>query len=77
MKITLSYFGRLTELTGKTSEVISVDDMRVRAIKVQLEQIYPTLKTMSYQLAENNNILNQEASIQTQRLDVFPPFSGG
>ena len=77
MIITLTYFGRLTELTGKSMESLDIKDETVRGIRKSLEEFYPTLCEMTYQLAANNSILNEDDSITVNRLDVFPPFSGG
>lgn len=77
MNIQVTYFGKLTELTGRTSEALTIDDLSVQGVKAALEQAYPSFKNMTYQIAENNSILTNEGTIQTQALDIFPPFSGG
>ncbi|WP_026755285.1 MoaD/ThiS family protein [Sediminibacter sp. Hel_I_10] len=77
MKITVTYFGKLTELTGMTSEELSIAEASVKGVKSALEQRYPSLKNSTYQIAENNSVLANEAHIQTRTLDIFPPFSGG
>ena len=73
----MTYFGKLTELTGRSSEELEVNDVSLNGIRSALERAYPAMKTMSYQIAENNRILTTEDNIQSQQLDVFPPFSGG
>lgn len=77
MKVTVTYFGKLTELTGTTSEELTLEELSVKGVKGALEQKYPSMKNMTYQVAENNSILTNEDPIQTTTLDIFPPFSGG
>ena len=77
MNVTVTYFGKLTELTGKSSEELTLKESTVKGVKTALEQKYASMKDMTYQIAENNSILTNEATIQTTTLDIFPPFSGG
>lgn len=77
MNITVTYFGKLTELTGKSSEELTLEESTVKGVKSALEQKYSSMKDMTYQVAENNSILTNEDTIQTTTLDIFPPFSGG
>jgi len=77
MKIKVTYFGKLIELTGMSSEDIVIEEASVSGVKKALEHTYPSLKTITYQLAENNAILKQGDAIHTTEVDIFPPFSGG
>ena len=77
MNVTVTYFGKLTELTGKSSEVLSIDDLSVKGVKSALELAYPSFKNRTYQIAENNSVLTSGDTIKTKNLDIFPPFSGG
>lgn len=77
MTVTVTYFGKLTEVTGKSYEELRLEAATVKGVKTALEQHYPSLKDMTYQVAENNSILTNEDTIQTTTLDIFPPFSGG
>lgn len=77
MNVTVTYFGKLTELTGKSSEALTLEAASVKGVKRALEQKHASLKDMTYQIAENNTILTNEATIQSTTLDIFPPFSGG
>ena len=77
MTITFTYFGRLIDFTGTASESLNVSKASVQDIRNVLEKMYPDLKQITYQLAENNTILKDEDMITSNKLDVFPPFSGG
>lgn len=77
MNITVTYFGKLIELTGRTLEDITIEESSVVGVKTALEKAHPAFKNRTYQLAENNSILQQEDRLKTRALDVFPPFSGG
>lgn len=77
MKIELHYYGTLTEITGKNSEVLECDAVTVYDIRNTLAQQYPKLKNSTYNLAANNSLLKENETIQEGKIDVFPPFSGG
>ena len=77
MEIYLTYYGRLTEITGKTSEQIEVEGVMASDIKKKLGSMYPSLQTMQFTLAENNALLGENDLFTSKQLDVFPPFSGG
>ena len=77
MKIELHYYGRLTEITEKNSEIIECDALIVLDLKNILGQRYPKLKGITFNLAAKNTFLKEEETIPDGIIDVFPPFSGG
>ena len=77
MEIKVNYYGKLAEIAGKSSEIISIEESSVLAVKKTLEQNYISMTDLTYQIAESNAILNENDSILTKELDIFPPFSGG
>ncbi|MFL9833620.1 MoaD/ThiS family protein [Chryseobacterium terrae] len=77
MKIKLNYYGKLTDITKKSSETIDVEEMNVMSLKERLGELYQSFKDITYQFAENNSMLEDKDVIEAEELDVFPPFSGG
>lgn len=77
MKIELHFYGRLTEITEKNSEIIECDAITVLDIKNAIAQRYPKLKNITYNLAAKNTLLKEDETIPEGIIDVFPPFSGG
>ncbi|MAY22020.1 MAG: hypothetical protein CMC74_04510 [Flavobacteriaceae bacterium] len=77
MKITVTYYGQLTEITGTASETIEVDGNSASGIRELLNNHYPKMKAIPYQLAQNNALLTEETVLTHQNIEVFPPFSGG
>ncbi|WP_312078540.1 MoaD/ThiS family protein [Chryseobacterium sp.] len=77
MKIKLNYYGKLTDITKTSSETIDIEEMNVLSLKEKLGELYQSFRDMTYQFAENNTMLEDKDVIQSEELDVFPPFSGG
>ena len=77
MKIELTYYGQLAELTGTARETIETDTDSSAALRRALIERHPALRNRTFQLAADNEILAAEQALPTHRVDVFPPFSGG
>ncbi len=74
---TLTYYGKLAELTGKPKEEITTDAHTVGALKDRLIDLYPALKKVSFKLAQGQAIADDKDLLTDTNIDVFPPFSGG
>lgn len=77
MEVTLTYYGKLVELVGKSKEVISIDDITISELIMWLKNEYPPFEKLTIKIAQNNRIGELEDRIATNQIDVFPPFSGG
>jgi molybdopterin converting factor small subunit len=77
MKVEVRFFGQLVDKLGLASYVLEVSALEYEAVRDDLEQAFPGLKLMSYQLAQNNAIIEGENALDQSAVDVFPPFSGG
>ncbi len=77
MEVHFTYYGRLAEITGKTSETLSTQSDTAKDIKALLGKQYPALLEMTFTLAANHSVLGDEDKLNTNQVDVFPPFSGG
>ncbi|MDB9903479.1 MoaD/ThiS family protein [Flavobacteriaceae bacterium] len=77
MDVTLTYYGKLVEVVGKSQELIDVQAITFRELVLWLENEYPDLKKLSFKIAQNNAIGELEDKITSKNIDIFPPFSGG
>ena len=70
-------FGKITEIVNKDFEISF--PKTVRALKSELETIFPDLAGLSYTIAIDNEIINDEHQViqHASVLAIMPPFSGG
>lgn len=76
-KVSIQFFGMLTELIGENSIVMenvnNTDELMEKLILV-----YPKLASQSYILAINNTIVKSNMDIMNDcNVACMPPFSGG
>jgi len=77
MKVEVRFFGQLIDKLGLAVCQLEISALKFEAVRDALEQTFPALKSMSYQLAQNNTIIEGETVLDQSAIDVFPPFSGG
>ncbi|MAJ37897.1 MAG: hypothetical protein CMC19_08280 [Flavobacteriaceae bacterium] len=77
MKVEIRFFGQLIDKLGLAVYELEVSVLKFEAVRDGIEQAFPALKSMSYQLAQNNAIIEGETALDQSAIDVFPPFSGG
>lgn len=77
MKVEVRFFGQLIDKLGLAVCQLEISALKFEAVRDALEQAFPALKSMSYQLAQNNAIIEGETALDQSIIDVFPPFSGG
>ena len=77
MKVEIRFFGQLIDKLGLAVYELEVSVLKFEAVRDGIEQEFPALKSMSYQLAQNNAIIEGETALDQSAIDVFPPFSGG
>jgi len=77
MQINLIIFGRLTDITGKSTMTLSgISD--TNTLVKQVHELYPLLAVNKYVIAvdrkiiSGNTILNDNSTVA-----LMPPFSGG
>lgn len=76
MKIKISAFGYLSELTEERFEVENVTD--VISLKSELEKKFPGIKKLEYKIAVNRELANGNVSInEFSEVVLLPPFAGG
>ncbi len=76
--ITVNYFARLRELTGKTEETIEQQSMTVKELLHWAEVTYPGFGKDTVLVAVNEEYALKEDIIQSGDICAFiPPVSGG
>jgi molybdopterin synthase sulfur carrier subunit len=77
MKINLIIFGRLTDLTGKSTMVLS-DIPDTNTLVKQLHELYPLLAVNKYVVAVDRRIISDNTILkENSTVALMPPFSGG
>lgn len=77
MKLSITYHGRLTELVKKQQETLTISIGTASMLRKVLIEEHPELQEITFQLAQENKIINGEDRISEKNVDLFPPFSGG
>ena len=77
MDVTLTYYGKLVEVVGKSQELRDIQAITLQELVIWLEKEYPDLKRFSLKIAQNNAIGELKDEITSKNIDIFPPFSGG
>jgi molybdopterin synthase sulfur carrier subunit len=78
MKLTINYFGMIAEAIGSSKAEFEFHGKRVSDLKQELENAFPKLDGMSYQIAVNQKLVSTETVIKEQdEIAVLPPFAGG
>ena len=77
MLITIKYFGQLTEITNLDEESIEFSGTNINELLNTLYRKYNTLKTKDFQVAQNQELVDENTKITGQEIALLPPFSGG
>ena len=77
MKLEINYYGVLSDLTGQSQEIVELETPTVAFLFEILYLRYPQLKTTTFKVASENQIIENDATITTTSISLLPPFSGG
>lgn len=78
MKLNIKYFGMIAEWVGSAGQLVECRGSTVGELKKQLENQYPKLSGISYQVAVNQKMASSEIVLSEQdELALLPPFAGG
>lgn len=78
MKLTINYFGMIAEAVGSSKSDFELRGKNVSDLKNELENTFPELLGMSYQIAVNQKLVLTDTEIKEQdEIAVLPPFAGG
>lgn len=77
MQINLIIFGRLTDITGKSTLTLT-DISDTNALVKQLNELYPLLANNKYVMAVDRKIVSGNTILkENSTVALMPPFSGG
>ncbi len=78
MKLQVSYFGMLAEITGTSGELLDVQDNDVNGLLKTVIAKYPELSRKQFTVAVDRSIAHKETSIsEDSEIAFLPPFAGG
>jgi molybdopterin converting factor small subunit len=76
MKLTITTFGQLAELSSPTIILENITDITM--LKNKIEELYPSLQNIKYAIAVNRKIIKNNIALNaTSTVALLPPFSGG
>lgn len=76
MKVNVTYYGQLTDLTRKKEE--SVEAVSVTDLKAKLVAMYPLLITVPFIVSSGNKIVSDNHMFNDgDQIGLLPPFAGG
>jgi sulfur-carrier protein len=77
MQINLIIFGRLTDITGKSTMTLSgISD--TNTLVKQLHELYPLLAVNKYVIAVDRKVISDNTILkENSTVALMPPFSGG
>ena len=77
MKLKIKYFGMLAEFTNCEEETIDFTKSSVSELIDELNDLYPQLHTINYQVAIDKKIVSKDSILTEGEIAMLPPFSGG
>lgn len=78
MRITVLYFARVRDITGKSQESLEIGSGNMNELREILFSMYPELSNINGLLISVNNEYYQGLSLKEgDRVAFFPPVSGG
>lgn len=77
MQINLIIFGRLTDITGKSTMTLTgIAD--TNALVKQIHELYPLLAINKYVIAVDRKVISDNTVLkENSTVALMPPFSGG
>jgi len=77
VQLKVYYFGQIAEITGCQEESIVATKGSIADLKNHIFKKYPTLKTASFRIAQNQQITNDTDIVTGEEIALLPPFAGG
>ena len=79
MKLTLLFFGVLTDVTGMSQKELNTEDLEdVNLLNLHLQSMFPLLSKHKYKIAVNQKIAEHSQTLQDgDEVAFLPPFAGG
>lgn len=77
MEVEVNYFGMIAEKLNKQTEKLNFPE-HCSDIKSYMSDMYPTLKSMTYTVAIDQELKNEyTAGDGIREIAILPPFAGG
>ena len=78
MKIHVRYYGMLSELVQKDTELLNLNASHLSEVIDTLQKKYPGLIEKVYKVAVNDEIIDGDIELKDNfSMDLMPPFAGG
>lgn len=77
MRITVKYFGQITDITQREEETLEFSGSLVSDLLDALYSTYKDLNTKDFQVALDQEIVTLKTKITEGEVALLPPFSGG
>lgn len=77
MKVTINYFGMITDITKRDQEAMETSVDTISELVGQLETNYPDLKHKNFQIAQGGRIVDKQNNLSGEEIALLPPFAGG
>lgn len=80
MRITLKYFGLLSEITNCNEEQLELKSnvATLLGLKNEIESRFPAFQKTAFCIALNHTLCNEEVTLNEDDVVAFlPPFAGG
>ncbi|MFS4418062.1 MoaD/ThiS family protein [Maribacter sp. 2307ULW6-5] len=77
MEIEIKYFGMIAEVTGKPSEVLEFSAGPISSVKEHLFATYPELQQKNFRIAQDQELVADNAPLNGREIAILPPFAGG
>ena len=77
MKLTIKYFGLLSELTNCGEEYIEFSGTHINEVLAHIYLKYPKLKEIDFQVAQDQIIIIDQTEVSGKEIALLPPFAGG
>lgn len=77
VKITITYFGLLAEVTQRSQETLEFTKKSVSELVDLLFEKYPGLKHQDFQVAQHQEIASRNDIVSDSEIALLPPFAGG
>ncbi|WP_298496252.1 MoaD/ThiS family protein [uncultured Algibacter sp.] len=77
MHINIKYFGQIAEITNTEEESLELNGRLVSELLEILNQKYNKLKSIDFQVAQNQELVSIETELTGAEIALLPPFAGG
>ncbi|MCC7455285.1 MAG: MoaD/ThiS family protein [Crocinitomix sp.] len=78
MNVTVLFFGMLAEVTQTSVLELNTNSMHLTDFQNEVLNLFPDLKKMSFKIAVNEKIVEEDVPLTAfSKIAFLPPFAGG